>query len=327
MTRRSFFLILSSTIFLFLVLLFSLSWGETLLYPWQWPGFEPESMEAAILTQIRLPRTLTALSIGGMLSMAGCMLQGLFKNPLVEPYTLGISGGASLGVAIAFVSGLAGAAGSWSVGACAFAGALAVGFIILIYSLQCNNPNNLLLTGLMIGILCSSVTTLLMSLASPQDMARIITWNMGSLENTDIKQGLFLCGSAIVGLIAGILLSQQVNLMATGHRSARLMGVNTALLIPVLMALSALLTALSVAHAGIIGFVGLVVPHILRPLAGSDYRLLMPLSFIGGGIFLLFCDLIARSLIAPSQLPVGVVSGIFGGTVFICLLLKKRSNA
>lgn len=304
--------------------LFSLSWGEIRLFPWQWAGLDADGMEMAILRHIRLPRSLTALCIGGMLSMSGCILQGLFKNPLVEPYTLGISGGASLGVAVAVVSGYAGFLGT---GGFAFAGALAVSVLLLFYRRSHNGIGNLLLTGIMTGILCSSGTTLLMSLSSPQDMSRIIYWTMGSIENNDMGRSLLLVFFALAGLAAGVLLSQRLNLLSAGSRNARLMGVNTAILVPALLVLAALLTAVCTAQAGIIGFVGLVVPHILRRIASTDYRLLVPLSFIGGGIFLLACDLVARSIIAPSQLPIGVVSGILGGSVFIYLLLRKKTKA
>lgn len=326
MAKRFSLWLIFSAIILGLLFIFSLSWGEIKFWPWHWPKLDADGMEWAIITQIRLPRTLTALSIGGMLAMSGCLLQGLFKNPLVEPYTLGISGGASLGVALAFVCGLSGGLFP-AVGVFAFIGAFSVSLLLLFYSRYCHSIGSLLLVGLITGILCSSVTTLLMSLASPQDMARIITWTMGSVENTDNRQSLILCGFALFGLIACIMLSQRVNLMAAGSRTARLMGVNTALLVPVLLCIAALLTAVSVSYAGIIGFAGLVVPHILRRIASSDYRLLLPLSFMVGGTFLLFCDLIARSIIAPSQLPIGVVSGIIGGSVFIYVLLKKPTNA
>lgn len=323
MSKRFFWLFFASLL-LAACFLFSLSWGEIRLFPWQWAGLDTDSMEMAILRHIRLPRSLTALCIGGMLSMSGCILQGLFKNPLVEPYTLGISGGASLGVAVAVVSGYAGFLGT---GGLAFAGALAVSVLLLLYGRSRNGIGNLLLTGIMTGILCSSGTTLLMSLSSPEDMSRILYWTMGSIENNDMGRGLLLCLFALAGLTAGVLLSQQINLLAAGSRSARLMGVNTAVLVPVLLILTSLLTAVCTAQAGIIGFVGLVVPHILRRIASTDYRLLVPLSFIGGGIFLLACDLIARSIIAPSQLPIGVVSGILGGSVFIYLLLHKKTEA
>lgn len=322
MSKR-FLWLFSASLLLVVCFVFSLSWGEIRLFPWQWAGMEKDGMEMAILRYIRLPRSLCALCIGGMLAMSGCLLQGLFRNPLVEPYTLGISGGASLGVAVAVVCGFP-LAGVWGTGGFAFAGAFAVSVLLLLYGRRGNGINNLLLTGIMTGILCSSGTTLLMSLSSPQNMNRIIYWTMGSIENTDMGQSLFLCVFALCGLILGILLSQRLNLLSGGSRNARLLGVNTAVLVPVLLALTSLLTAVSTAQAGIIGFVGLVVPHILRRLSSNDYRLLVPLSFIGGGIFLLACDLIARNIIAPSQLPIGVVSGILGGSVFIYLLIKKE---
>ncbi|MDE5574864.1 MAG: iron ABC transporter permease [Bacteroidales bacterium] len=323
MSKRFFWLCLASLL-LAVCFLFSLSWGEIRLFPWQWSDLDADGMEMAILRHIRLPRSLTALCIGGMLSMSGCILQGLFKNPLVEPYTLGISGGASLGVAVAVISGYAGFLGT---GGFALAGALAVSVLLLLYGRSRNGIGNLLLTGIMTGILCSSGTTLLMSLSSPEDMSRILYWTMGSIENNDMGRSFLLCFFALTGLAAGVLLSQRLNLLSAGSRSARLMGVNTAVLVPVLLVLTSLLTAVCTAQAGIIGFVGLVVPHILRRIASTDYRLLVPLSFIGGGIFLLACDLVARNIIAPSQLPIGVVSGILGGSVFIYLLLRKKSEA
>ena len=275
------FWIAGSVLLLLLCLLLSLAIGEMPIWPWQWWGTAPGSMERTILSQLRLPRSLTALCIGGMLSMSGSILQGLFKNPLVEPYTLGISGGASLGVALAFLIGIAQQWGS------------------------------------------------LGSLSTPENMTQIIYWTMGSLSHSTPAQALSLCGFAIAGLCAGVLLSQRLNLMNLGEQTARHLGVNTAVLVPCLLLLTSLLTAVCVATAGIIGFVGLVVPHILRRLAGSDYRLLVPLSFIGGGIFLVLCDLLARSLVHPGQLPVGVVCGILGGGLFVYLLVKpqKKQNA
>ncbi|MCM1041514.1 MAG: iron ABC transporter permease [Bacteroides sp.] len=327
MGKRFFFQLFSASLLLLLCFFFSLSWGESPLFPWQWGGMEKDGLEMAIIRHIRLPRSLTALCIGGMLSMSGCLLQGLFKNPLVEPYTLGISGGASLGVALAVVLGVSPALGFWGIGSFAFAGAIAVSVLILFYGRSRHGIGNLLLAGIMTGILCSSGTTLLMSLSSPQDMTRILYWTMGSLESNDMHRSLILCVFAGAGLAAGVLISQRVNLLSAGSRNARLMGVNTAVLVPALLILTSLLTAVSTAQTGIIGFVGLIVPHILRRLCGNDYRLLVPLSFLGGGIFLLLCDLIARSIIAPSQLPIGVVSGILGGSVFIYLLLRKNKEA
>ena len=316
--------ICASILMLLLCAVISLSWGEIFISPLSWASLPKNGMETAILLGLRLPRTLAAICIGGMLSLSGCLLQGLFKNPLVEPYTLGISGGASLGVAIAFTSGIGLTAGT---GLCALLGAAAVSMLLLFYFRVCHSVENLLLVGIMTGILCSAATTLLMSLSSPEDMTRILYWTMGSLEGCNLHGALLAAGFSVGGLVLAILLSQRINILSMGLETARSMGVNTALLIPVLLSLTALLTAVSVALAGIFGFVGLFVPHILRRIAGNDYRRLIPLSFLGGGIFLLLCDFISRILLYPSQLPIGVVSGILGGGLFVYLLLKSHSRS
>ena len=315
-----------SSFVMLLCLAFSVSLGESPLWPWIWPDLDRESLEYTILTQLRLPRSLTALCIGGMLSMSGSILQGLFKNPLVEPYTLGVSGGASLGVALAFLCGFVQTKGSSGSSLFAFAGAMAVSAILLFYHKRHPGTNNLLLAGIMLSILCSAATTLLLSLSTPENMTQILYWTMGSLENNTPDQAFRLLFVALSGLILGILFSQRVNILNFGGGTARHLGINTTVLVPALLLLTALLTALCVSQAGIIGFVGLVVPHVSRRLAGSDYRLLIPLSFIGGGIFLLFCDLIAKTIIHPGQLPVGVVCGSLGGSLFIYLLLKPQKT-
>lgn len=305
--------------------LFSLSMGEMTLFPWEWAGMEKDSVEWTILSRLRLPRTLTALSVGGMLGLSGSILQGIFKNPLVEPYTLGISGGGALGVAVAFVLG-SGTIGFVGLAAFSLAGSVLVGILLLAYYRFHPNIGNLLLAGIMLGILCSSLTTLLMSLSSPETMARILYWTMGSLENNDIERAGILMAVAATGLLAAILLSQRMNILNIGTESARHLGVNTPVLVPTLIVIAALLTSVSVAQAGIIGFVGMLVPHIMRRLSGNDYRLLIPLSFLCGGTFLLLCDMAARMIIYPNQLPVGVVSGILGGGLFVYLLLRSDKN-
>lgn len=312
-----------SVLLLGICILLSLSFGEMTLYPWQWIGVDIDSVEWTILTRLRLPRTLTALGVGGMLALSGTILQGIFKNPLVEPYTLGLSGGGALGVALAFVLGLAGKIGIIGLSVFAFTGSILVGLILLTCYRFNSNVGNLLLTGIMLSILCSSLTTLFMSLSSPETMSQIIYWTMGSLENNGNERAFLLLSMAILGLLSTCLLSQQINILNLGVDTARHLGVNTSVLIPILLIIASLLTSVSVAQAGIIGFVGLLVPHILRKTAGGDYRLLVPLSFLSGGIFLIICDLIARIIIYPNQLPVGVVSGIFGGSLFVYLLLKS----
>ncbi len=304
----------------------SLSSGSIGIPPWEWFSLEENSMEKLILFQLRGPRVLAAIAIGGMLSLSGCLLQGIFKNPLVEPYTLGISAGASLGVAVAFASG-------WQIGTFspaglfALAGALGTSFLLLAFYRIRPDINSLLLSGIMLGILLSACTTLAMSLSSPQDISRIIYWTMGSLDNNSPLQALSLCGLAFAGLVVATLLSQRVNILNMGLETARHLGVETRVLVPLLIILASCMTAASVAAAGIIGFIGLVVPHILRSLAGNDYRILIPASFLCGGGFTLFCDWISRTVIRPGELPVGVVTGILGGGVFIYLLLKSKKQS
>lgn len=322
-SRITLWMLLSGFILLCCTLL-SLSIGNLGIPPWKWFSLPENGIEYTILTQLRLPRTLTAIGVGGMLSLSGCILQGIFKNPLVEPYTLGISGGASLGVAVAFVCGASHWGGLPSIGFLAMAGSIGISAILLAYYHLRPDINNLLLVGIMLGILCSAGTTLLMSLSSPEDIARIVYWTMGSLENSQTLQASSLCLIALFCLILCIFLSQRINILNMGPETARHMGVNTRTLIPLLMVLCSCMTALSVATAGIIGFIGLVVPHILRNLAGNDYRILVPASFLCGGSFLLVCDGIARTVIQPSQLPIGVVTGILGGSLFVYLLLRSK---
>lgn len=310
----------------------SLAVGSVALAPSTWFGLEPGSLEHAVFFQIRIPRMLSAIAVGGMLSLSGCVLQGIFKNPLVEPYTLGLSGGAGLGVAVVFVCGLSGTTvlpgimAFSATGAAALVGALAVSGVLLLYHHFRPHINNLLLAGIMLGIFCSSCTTLLMSLSAPENITRMVYWTMGSLENNPGGNALFLCIFALCCGVLCCLLSQRINILGTGVDSARHLGVNVRVLIPLLMVLCSVMTALSVASAGIIGFVGLVVPHILRNLSGSDYRILVPSSFLCGAGFLLLCDILARTLVSPSQLPIGVVTGIVGGAVFIYLLLKPKEH-
>lgn len=318
--------ILFSGILLLACILLSLCIGNLDIPPWKWFSLQEDSIEYTILTQLRLPRMLTAVGVGGMLSLSGCILQGIFRNPLVEPYTLGISGGASLGVAAAFVCGASHWGGLSSIGLLALAGSIGISTLLLAYYHFRPDINNLLLAGIMLGILCSACTTLLMSLSSPEDIARIVYWTMGSLENSRPMQASFLCILALAFLVSCILLSQRINVLDMGMETARHLGVNTRILVPILMVFCSCMTALSVATAGIIGFIGLVVPHILRNTAGNDYRLLVPASFLCGGSFMLICDGIARTIIQPSQLPIGVVTGILGGGLFVYLLLRPKKH-
>ena len=286
-----------------------------------------DSMEYSVLMNLRMPRLVLAFAVGASLSLSGVILQGIYRNPLVEPFTLGISGGASLGVALIIVSGTAITLGSFLLPVAGFTGAFVT--IFLVYMLGMGrgaaNINRMLLTGVMISFVFSSLLMFLLSVSTTENLHNIIFWTMGSLEEPDARLiRLMLIGSIAVFLLTH-LFAHALNALRLGEDEATHLGINVTLTVRVLFVLASLLTGLCVSIAGIIGFVGLVIPHLMRRAVGSDYRILLSASFLGGGLFLIVCDVLARTLIAPNELPVGVLTGITGGIVFIILLSRKDS--
>jgi iron complex transport system permease protein len=285
-----------------------------------------ESTEYTILSQIRFPRVLLGIAVGGALSLSGILLQGVYRNPLVEPYTLGISGGASLGVAFAIVFGLHQLVGSFVLPASGFAGAFLM--IFLVYSISSRrghiNIQSMLLTGVMISFIASSSMMLLMAITSSENLHGIIFWIMGSLDEPDMSLIYLTLILALVSLIASYLFVQPLNALRLGEEKAKHLGINTDTAIKLLFLLASLLAGVCVAVAGVIGFVGLIIPHLMRLLVGSDYRILLASSFLSGSIFLVLSDVIARTIISPNELPIGVITGIVGGIVF--LLMMSRST-
>lgn len=285
---------------------------------------KPESVEYTVISQIRLPRILLGMAIGGALSLAGVLLQGIYRNPLVEPYTLGISGGAALGVSLVIVFGIHLKASFYILPFAGFLGSIAT--IVLVYSLSIKRGRlkmqSMLLIGVMISFISSSLMMFLMSISSSETTHSIVFWIMGSLD----EPNKLLINTAILVSITGLLISylfvQPLNALRLGEEKARHLGINTEWAIRLLFILSSLLTGVSVAIAGVIGFVGLVIPHIVRQLVGTDYRILLISSFIVGGSFIVISDAIARTIIAPNELPVGVITGIVGGILFIGVLSK-----
>ena len=282
--------------------------------------------EYSILFNIRLPRIVLGFAIGGALSLAGVILQGMFRNPLVEPYTLGISGGAAIGVCLSIVLQLHRTFGILTLPSFGFFGAIMV--IMLIYSLSIRkgilNMQGLLLTGVMISFISSSLIMLIMAISRTEDLHGIIFWIMGSLEEQNwllIKLALWI---SIFGLGVSYLFCFDLNALSLGEEEAQHLGINIERTKRLLFVIASLLTGFSVSIAGIIGFVGLVIPHFVRMFVGGDHRILLISSFLSGGIFLIFCDTLARTIIVPMELPVGVITGIFGGSLFVYALNKKR---
>jgi len=285
-----------------------------------------DSMEYTILSQIRVPRVMLGIAVGGALSLSGVLLQGVYRNPLVEPYTLGISGGASLGVAFAIVFGLHQLVGSFVLPFFGFSGAFLIIFLVYTISSRSGRINiqSMLLTGVMISFIASSSMMLLMATTSSENLHGIIFWIMGSLDEPDRSLIYITMLMAFISLVASYFFVQPLNALRLGEEKAKHLGINTDTTIKLLFVLASLLAGVCVAVAGVIGFVGLIIPHLMRMLVGSDYRILLVSSFLSGSVFLVLSDVVARTIISPNELPIGVITGIAGGIVF--LLMMSRSS-
>lgn len=282
------------------------------------------SIEHTIMVNIRLPRVILGIAVGGALSLSGVILQGVYRNPLVEPFTLGISGGAALGVAFAIVFALHFSIGSFMLPLMGFIGAL--GTIIIVYFISVKQGRiriqNMLLIGVMISFVASSVMMLLMAITTSENLHGIIFWIMGSLDEPNQSLIWINLIVSIVGLVLAYLFVKPLNALRLGEEKARHLGVNTNTAIKILFIIASLLAGVSVAVAGVIGFVGLVIPHLMRLIVGTDHRILLISSFLGGSTFLILCDSISRVIILPNELPIGVITGIVGGLVFMLILSR-----
>ena len=282
--------------------------------------FDPAAPSASVIRDLRLPRTLAAFACGGLLALAGALMQVLLRNPLADPYILGISGGAGVGALLAIFFGL-GVAG---LNGFAFAGALLA--ILIVFGLAHGDGSwtqtRLLLTGVMVAAGCGAVITLLLSIAPEERLRGMLFWLMG-----DFSQGVnptyALIGVAVIGLLTAPL-ARDLNVLIRGNDTAKALGVSVSMVRIAIYLLASMATAVSVTTAGSVGFVGLVIPHLTRMMVGNDQRVLLPTSMLAGGIFLVLADTLARVLIAPQQLPVGVVTALIGVPVFLYLLNRTR---
>ena len=287
----------------------------------------PDSIEGRIVWDIRFPRLLLGFAVGGALSLAGVILQGMFRNPLVEPYTLGISGGAAVGVAFNILWGLSGV---WHLGLplSGFLGACLVIFLLYLLSRRGRELplQSMLLTGVMLTFISSSLMLLILAISRTEDLQGILFWIMGSLDEPDPVLIRIMIGVSALGLVTCYFFHSDLNALALGEEEARHLGIPVERTKRALFMIASVLTGVSVAVAGVIGFVGLVVPHIMRGLVGRDARILLVSSFLAGGTFLVLCDTVARTLIAPVELPVGVVTGLLGGCLFIYVLIRGKGR-
>ncbi len=306
-------------------LLLSLMVGSVTVAPAELPsilfgqgGDEAGSMSREIVLQLRLPRALAAFAVGGLLALAGVQMQVLLGNPLADPYVLGISGGAAVGALLALLAGGA----ILAVNGAALVGAL--GSMVLVFGLAHGrgvwSPTRLLLTGVVVAAGWGALISFLLAVAPPHNLPGMLFWLMGDLSHAD--QALPALVALGIGLLLSLPQARNLNLLARGELQAGVLGVSVVPLRFQLYLLASLLTAAAVTIGGSIGFVGLVVPHMLRLLVGSDHRLLLPASVLSGGILLLLADTLARTVIAPQQLPVGVLTALVGVPLFLYLLQR-----
>jgi iron complex transport system permease protein len=287
------------------------------------------SVEHTILLYGRLPRVLGAMLVGAALAAAGCTFQAVLRNPLAEPYTLGISGGSSLAAVIAIRIGFEGALGGSGVGVAAVMGAIAaVGAVWLLGRVGSSlPPATLLLAGVTVAMWCSSASMMVQATADFTETSRMVHWMMGDLEAVRWAS-LSRSGVAIgVGLAVLLSLSRDLNALAAGHEAAAAVGVAVGRSQTLAFVASSLLVGAAISISGPIGFIGLMVPHGMRALIGPDHRALLPASILGGGAALVVCDTLARTVIAPHHLPVGVVTAFFGGPVLLALLVRAKRSA
>jgi iron complex transport system permease protein len=275
-----------------------------------------------IVWRLRFPRVLLAALLGATLSLGGTVFQAMLRNPLAEPYILGISGGSAIGAIAGILLGLARFPGVWLT---AFAGSL--GVLAMLYLMASGRSmlrgNSLLLSGVMINAFCSAVIMFLISMAQDDRLHNIIFWLMGDLAAATIPN-VFTLALTVVPCFAVIFArSNSLNLLTLGHDMARSMGVNIKANTTLLLLTTSLMVSATVSYCGLVGFVGLVMPHLLRLVVGPDHRILAPASILGGAAFMVFCDTLARTLPEQGEMPVGVITALIGAPLFVYLLKKS----
>ena len=308
--------LLCLSVLMLLALLLSLCAGEQWISPGDW--FTPRG--ELFVWQIRLPRTLAVLLVGAALAISGAVMQALFENPLAEPGLLGVSNGAGVGLIAAVLLGQ-GQLPNWALGLCAIAGALIITLILLRFARRHLSTSRLLLAGVALGIICSALMTWAIYFSTSVDLRQLMYWMMGGFGGVDWRQSWLML--ALIPVLLWICCqSRPMNMLALGEISARQLGLPLWFWRNVLVAATGWMVGVSVALAGAIGFIGLVIPHILRLCGLTDHRVLLPGCALAGASALLLAAIVARLALAAAELPIGVVTATLGAPVFIWLLLK-----
>lgn len=284
---------------------------------------ESDSVLYSIVWHIRLPRVLLAAVVGATLSLGGLVFQALLRNPLAEPFILGISGGSAIGAIIGILLGLARFPGICFM---SFLGSLATLALILVMSTGKSilRKDALLLSGVMVNAFCSAIIMFLISITQDARLHNIIFWLMGDLSAADLPQVVILGAILIPCFILVFVFSHSMNLLMMGKDMARTMGINIKAVTITLLIVTSFMVSATVSFSGLVGFVGLVIPHLLRLVLGPDHRFLVPSCLFGGAAYLVLCDLLARTLPQQGEMPAGVITALIGAPLFIILLKKSR---
>lgn len=281
---------------------------------------EGSTLHRTLVLELRLPRTLAAFATGGLLAVAGALMQVLLRNPLADPYVLGLSGGAAVGALLAMLTGM----GALLISGSAFAGAMLATLLVfgLAHGTGSWTASRLLLTGVVVAAGWGAVITLMLALTPSYKLPGMLYWLMGDVSYARTPWPALLV--LVFAVIAVMPLARNLNVLARGPMQAAALGVSVRPLEWTIYLLASLLTATAVTTAGSIGFVGLIVPHMLRLVLGNDQRIILPASALAGGTLLVLADTLARTVIAPEQLPVGVITALLGVPTFLYLLYRSR---
>lgn len=307
-----------------LALMFALLTGSaevSLQDAWQSLTGDASQSTRMLVLDLRLPRAMTAFSVGGLLAVSGVFMQVLLRNPLAEPYILGTSGGAAVAALLAMLFGLT----TFAIDAAAFGGALGAALLVFLVARGSGSwtPTRLLLTGVVLAAGFSATTTLLLALSPDQQLRGMLFWLMGDLSFA-YEPGKAL-GLLLLVVAGGSLFARHLDVLAHGELQAAILGLPVGAVRLSLFAITALAVAVSVTSVGVIGFVGLVVPHLIRLAVGSGHRILVPAAALAGGSLLVVADTLARTLLAPRQLPVGALTAMLGVPLFL-ILIRHRSS-
>ncbi len=304
----------------------SLLRGTWIPNPWfanPWPPIDPTA--DAALWVIRFPRIVMAMAVGAALAVAGAVMQAVFGNPLAEPGVVGVSSGAAVGAAIAIVTGLL-AFGEWTIAVLAFAGGL--GATMLVYLVSRANGRTevvtLLLTGIAVNAFGGAGLAFLLFSAGSASREQIVFWQLGSLSGSLWRETLLVLVVAVIGTVIAVALGRRFDILSLGERNARHLGIDVERLRFWSIVLVALLTGAAVAFVGIISFVGLVIPHLMRMILGPSHRALLVASAFGGALLLVLADLLSRTLVGGAELPIGLLTSLIGGPFFFILLWRQR---